>query len=181
MLKAIVIILIIGIAGFVGVVALQPAEFRVTRSATIAAPVSTIFSQVNDLHKWQSWSPWAKRDPQMTQTYDGTPAGVGATTAWAGNSQVGKGRMTITESRADEWIRIKLEFLEPFTATNTAEFEFKTEGTQTKVTWSMSGTNNFMAKAVGLFMNMDKMIGGDFEQGLANLKALTEGTAPKQG
>jgi Polyketide cyclase / dehydrase and lipid transport len=181
MLKAIVIILIIGIAGFLGVVAMQPAEFRVTRSATIAAPVSTVFSQVNDFHNWESWSPWAKRDPQMKQTYEGAPAGVGAGTTWVGNSEVGKGRMTITESRADEAIRIKLEFLEPFTVTNIAEFEFKTDGTKTRVIWSMSGTNNFMAKAVGLFMNMDKMIGGDFEQGLANLKALTEAAAPKQG
>jgi Polyketide cyclase / dehydrase and lipid transport len=181
MLKAIVIVLIIGIAGFLGVVAMQPAEFRVTRSATIAAPVSAVFSQVNDFHKWEAWSPWAKRDPQMKQTYEGAPAGVGASTTWAGNSEVGKGRMTITDSRADESIRIKLEFLEPFNVTNTAEFEFKAEGTQTKVSWSMSGANNFMAKAVGLFMNMDKMIGGDFEQGLANLKALTEAAAPKQG
>ncbi|MEQ1881578.1 MAG: SRPBCC family protein, partial [Burkholderiales bacterium] len=178
MLKAIVIILIIGIASFLGVVAMQPSDFRVTRGAIIGAPVSAVFSQVNDFHKWESWSPWAKRDPQMKQAYEGAPTGVGAVSAWSGNSEVGKGRMTITESRADESIRIKLEFLEPFNVTNTAEFAFETEGTQTKVTWSMSGTNNFMAKAVGLFMNMDKMIGGDFEQGLVNLKALTEAAAP---
>ncbi len=179
MLKAIVIILILGIAGFLGVVAMQPSEFRITRSATIVAPASAVFSQVNDFHKWESWSPWAKRDPQMKQTYEGAPTGVGAVSAWSGNSEVGKGRMTITESRADESIRIKLDFLEPFTVTNVAEFEFKAEGAQTRVSWSMSGTNNFMAKAVGLFMNMDKMIGGDFEQGLVNLKALTEAAAPK--
>jgi hypothetical protein len=110
----------------------------------------------------------------MKQTYDGTPAGTGAITAWAGNRDVGEGRMTITESRPGELIRIKLEFFKPFTATNTAEFTFKPEGNRTVVTWNMSGQNNFIAKAVHLFMDVDKMVGKDFEAGLANLKAVTE-------
>lgn len=181
MLKKILLGLVAVIALFGGFIAMQAADFRITRSATFAAPAAAVFAQVNDLHKWEAWSPWAKRDPQMKQTYDGTPAGVGAITAWVGNQEVGEGRMTITESRADEMIRIKLEFFKPFTANNTAEFEFKPEGNQTTVAWSMSGRNNFMAKAVGLFMNMDKMIGGDFEKGLANMKAVIEAGAPKQG
>jgi hypothetical protein len=133
---------------------------------------------VNDFHNWTAWSPWAKLDPAMKQTYEGAPAGTGAVSTWAGNKDVGEGRMTIIESRPSELIRIKLEFFKPFAATNTAEFTFKPAGDQTAVTWSMAGEKNFMAKAFGLFMNMDKMIGDDFEKGLANLKSVTE-TAPK--
>lgn len=179
MLKIILTTLAVIVVVFVVVVALQPAEFRVARSATMSAQAPVVFAQVNDLHKWEAWSPWAKRDPAMKQTYDGAPAGVGAITAWTGNKEVGAGRMTITESRPGELIRIRLEFFKPFTATNTAEFAFKPEGNQTAVTWSMAGTNNFMAKAVGLFMNMDKMVGGDFDKGLASMKAVVE-AAPKQ-
>lgn len=174
MFKKILLALVLIVALFAGVVALQPADFRITRSATFAAPVATVFAQVNDLHKWEAWSPWAKLDPQMKQTYEGASAGVGAMTSWAGNDEVGEGRMTITESRPDQSIRIKLEFIKPFTATNTAEFDFKPEGAQTTVTWSMSGTNNFVSKAFGLFMNVEKMVGTDFEKGLANLKKVVE-------
>jgi hypothetical protein len=155
-------------------VATRPAEFRVVRSATIAAPAPAVFAQVNELRKWEAWSPWAKKDPQMKQTYEGAPAGTGAITSWAGNNEVGEGRMTITESRPSDLIRIKLEFFKPFAATNTAEFTFKPEGNQTAVTWSMSGQNNFIAKAVHLFMDMDKLVGKDFEAGLADLKTVTE-------
>jgi carbon monoxide dehydrogenase subunit G len=178
MLKKILIALAAIVAVFVVIVALQPAEFRVARSATISAPSETVFAQVNDFHNWTAWSPWAKLDPAMKQTYEGAPAGTGAVSTWAGNKDVGEGRMTIIESRPSELIRIKLEFFKPFAATNTAEFTFKPAGDQTAVTWSMAGEKNFMAKAFGLFMNMDKMIGDDFEKGLANLKSVTE-TAPK--
>jgi hypothetical protein len=178
MLKKILLALALLVAVFVIVVALRPADFRVTRSATIAAPAAVIFGQVNDLHKWEAWSPWAKIDPAMKQTYEGTPAGTGAIYSWVGNSEVGEGRMTITESRPEELVRIKLEFLKPFATVNTTEFHFKPEGKQTTVTWSMAGTNNFMAKAFCLFMNMDKMVGGDFEKGLAQMKSVAE-TASK--
>ncbi len=174
MLTKILIALAVIVLVFIAIVVTRPAEFRVVRSAAIAAPAPAVFAQVNELRKWEAWSPWAKRDPAMKQTYDGTPAGTGAVTAWAGNREVGEGRMTITESRPAELIRIKLEFFKPFTATNTAEFTFKPEGNRTVVTWSMSGQNNFIAKAVHLFMDMDKMVGKDFEAGLANLKAVTE-------
>src|SRR6266404_5297391 len=110
---------------FVIVVAMQPADFRVGRSATIPAPVAAVFEQVNDLHKFQDWSPWAKIDPNCKLTYDGPPAGVGASFAWAGNKEVGEGRMTVMESKPGELVRFKLEFLKPFEATNTAELTFK--------------------------------------------------------
>jgi hypothetical protein len=115
----------------------------------------------------------------MKQAYEGAPTGIGAIYTWTGNKEVGEGRMTIIESRPSDLIRIKLEFFKPFRATNTAEFTFKPEGNQTSVTWSMTGKNNFMAKAVHLFMNMDKMIGGQFEKGLAQMKSVVEG-APKR-
>jgi len=176
MLKKILIAVVLIIVVFVIIVATRPANFRVTRSATVAAPPSAVFAQVNDFHKWDAWSPWAKLDPAMKQTHSGAPAGTGAIYSWAGNKEVGEGSMTITESRTNELIRIKLEFLKPFAAVSDTEFTFKPEGNQTAVEWTMAGTNNFIAKAMCMFMNMDKMIGGDFEKGLAALKAVAEGT-----
>jgi uncharacterized protein YndB with AHSA1/START domain len=178
MLKIILIALAVVIIVFVIVIAMQPSEFRVARSTTISAPPSAVFAQVNDFHKWKAWNPWGKIDPAMKETYEGAPAGAGAVHTWAGDKEVGEGRMTITESRPNDLIRIKLEFFKPFRATNTAEFTFKPEGNQTGVTWNMTGDNNFMAKAVHLFMNMDKMIGGQFEKGLASMKSEVE-AAPK--
>jgi len=172
MLKKVLITLLVIIAALAVIIAMQPAEFRVSRSITIPAPAATVFEQVNDFHKWDAWSPWAKLDPAMKKSHEGAPAGVGAMYSWSGNDQVGEGRMTLTESRPSERIRIKLEFLKSFAATNTAEFDFKADGNQTVVTWSMFGTNNVMAKAFGLFMNMDRLVGGDFEKGLAQLKAV---------
>jgi len=134
---------------------------------------------VNDFHNWEAWSPWAKLDPAAKATFEGPSTGTGAIFKWAGNKEVGEGSMTITESRPSDLIRIKLEFLRPFEATNSAEFTFKPEGNRTAVTWSMEGKNNFIAKAVCLFMNMDKMVGGQFEQGLAQMKAVVE-AAPKK-
>src|SRR5256712_8385108 len=163
-LAVIVIVLVL-------VVAMQPSEFRVVRSATISAPAPAVFAQVNDFHKWEAWNPWGKIDPAMKQSYEGAPSGTGAIYTWAGNKEVGEGRMTITESRPNELIRIKMEFFKPFAATNTAEFTFKPEGNQTVVTCSMAGDNNFMAKAIHLVMNMDKMIGGQFEKGLAEMES----------
>ncbi len=176
-LKTILFALVAIIVVFVVVVAMQPSDFRVERTATMSAPPQAVFAQVNDFHKWEQWSPFAKRDPEMKKTYEGAPEGIGAVYAWSGNSEVGEGRTTITESRPTELITIKLEFVRPFAGTSTAEFAFKPQGDQTAVTWSLEGKNNFMAKAVGLFMNMDKMIGGDFETGLASLKSVAESDA----
>ena len=179
MLKVIAIAFAIAAVAFLVVVAVQPAQFRVERSATIAAPAPMVFGLVNDLHKWESWSPWAKRDPRMKQTYEGAAAGVGAVTAWSGNNEVGEGRMTITESRPAERVVIKLEFFRPFSAINTAQFDFRPQGDRTLVTWSMRGTNNFLAKAMHLFMDVDKMVGTDFEQGLANMNAVATTAATR--
>ena len=164
------------VAVFAGVVAMQPSAFKITRSAKIKAPPETVFAHVNDFHKWEAWSPWEKLDPNLKRTYSGAEAGEGAVYAWVGNSQVGEGRMTVVESRPGERLRIKLEFLKPFEATNEAEFTFQPEGDETLVTWSMVGNNNFISKAFCLIMNMDKMIGADFEKGLASLKAVAEST-----
>ena len=179
MLKKILIVLAVIVVVIVVVVAMQPADFRVARSVTISAPPPAVFEQVNDFHKWEAWNPWGKIDPAMKQSYEGAPAGSGAIYTWIGNKEVGEGRMTITESRPSDLVRIKLEFIKPFQATNTAEFTFKPEGNLTAVTWSMSGENNFMAKAIHLFMNMDKMIGGQFEKGLTQIKSVAE-AATKQ-
>lgn len=153
------------------VIANRPSDFRITRTAVISAPLVVVFAQVNDLRQWQAWSPWAKMDPNAKTTYEGPPEGIGAIMHWAGNRKVGAGNMTILESHRDI-IRIRLQFLKPFPGINTVEFVFKPQGDQTMVTWSMWGTNNFMAKAFGLVVNCDKMVGGQFEQGLASLNAV---------
>lgn len=172
-LAAIVVLLVI-------IVAMRPSDFRVTRTGRIAASLGVVFENVNDLHKWEAWSPWAKLDPSAKNTYEGPISGTGASMAWAGNNKVGEGRMTITDSRPGEKIQFRLEFFRPFKATNTAEFTFKSEGDQTTVTWSMFGKNNFMGKAIGLLMNCDKMVGGQFEQGLANLNSASQQGAMAQ-
>ena|SRR5258706_10486943 len=174
MLKKILIALLAIVAVLAVVVALQPAEFRIARTAVVSAPAPAVFAEVNDFHQWQAWSPWEGLDPAMKRAYEGAPSGAGAVYAWSGNDKVGAGRMTITDSRPGELVRIRLEFMKPFQATNTAEFTFKPEGDRTAVTWSMTGKNNFMFKAVHLFMNMDKMLGGEFDKGLARLKSVVE-------
>src|SRR5262245_46051534 len=140
------------IVAFVVVVAMQPAEFRIVRTATMSAPPPAVFGQVNDFHNWLAWSPWEKLDPALKRTYEGALAGTGAIYSWVGNKKVGEGRMTLMESHPSDLIRIKLEFLKPFKATHTAEFTFKPEGSQTLVRWTMLGRNNFMSKAFCLFM-----------------------------
>ena len=160
---------------FLIVVAMQPSDFKVERSATMRAPAPAAFAQVNDFQNWHAWSPWEKVDPALKRQYEGPKAGTGAVYAWQGNNDVGEGRMTITESRPGELVRIKLEFFKPFAATNTAEFSFKPAGDDTTaVTWTMTGQNNFLSKAICLFVNMDKMVGGMFEQGLAQMKTVVE-------
>ena len=167
---AIVVVLVI-------VIAVQPSEFHVARTVSVAAPAPVVFAQVNDFHKWSAWSPWAKMDPAMKQAYEGAPSGTGAVYTWVGNHDVGEGRMTITESRPSDLIRIKLEFFKPFAGVSTAEFTFKPDGQQTLVAWSMTGRATFVTKAVQLFLNVDKMIGDNFESGLARIKSLAEAEA----
>ena len=178
MLKRTLIVLVAVLGIFAAVVASRPADFRVTRSAVMDAPPAAVFAQVNDFHKWEAWSPWAKMDPKAVSTFGGPASGVGATFQWAGNSQVGAGRMIIAESRPDERIQIELRFLKPMKATDIAEFTFAKAATGTRVTWTMSGKNNFISKAFTLFVDCDKMIGGQFEKGLAQMKTIVE-SAPK--
>ena len=176
MLPILFALAIISILLFV-IVAGRPDEFTVLRSATITAPPEKVFPHVNELRKWDAWSPWAKIDPNCKITYAGPPAGVDASHAWAGNNKVGEGKMTIIASAPSNSIRLRLEFLKPFKATNTAEFKFTPEDGQTLVIWSMTGKNNFFFKIFGLFMDCDTMVGKDFEKGLACLKAVAEAAA----
>ena len=159
---------------FVVVVMLRPNDFEVHRSLKMTAPAAKTFEQVNDLHRMNVWNPWVKLDPNLKQTYEGAESGVGATYSWDGNSNVGAGRQTIIESRPYELVRIKLEFFRPFAGVNETQFTFVPEGNQTVVTWSMNGKLNFITKAMGLFMSMDKMCGDSFEKGLADMKSIVE-------
>ena len=163
---------------FFGFVQMQPPQFTVERSIKIAAPASTVYANLDDFHKWEAWSPWAKLDPNMKTTYSGADKGVGATYSWTGDDKVGEGVMKITENRPDELVKIDLDFIRPFAAKNVTEFRLKPDGNQTEVTWKMSGDKNFMMKLVHLFMNMDKLVGADFEKGLTQLKAVSETGQP---
>lgn len=159
---------------FIVVIAGRPDEFVVSRSAPISAPPERIFPHVNDLHKWEAWSPWAKLDPDAKHSFSGVDSGAGAVMAWDGNKKVGAGKMTITDSTPGEFIGFQLEFIRPFRAMNTAEFHFKSETGRSVVTWTMTGQSNFFFKIFGLFKNCDDMVGRDFEKGLAGLKAVAE-------
>ena len=174
MLRPVLIGLAAAVLLFVLVVATRSPTFHVERSIAMAAPPERVFPHVNDLHAWNAWSPWEKIDPQMQRTFSGAPAGVGAAYAWAGNGDVGEGRMTITQSTPSSQIVMRLEFLRPFAATNTATFTFLPTPSGTTLTWAMDGPKNFFAKALHMFIDMDEMVGGSFEQGLAALKTIAE-------
>jgi hypothetical protein len=173
------LIFLVIVAGIlIAIIAKQPTDFCITRSTLISAPASAVFAEVIDLHHWEAWSPWAKLDPDAKNSFEGPPYGTGAIMRWDGNNKVGTGSMAIIDNSPDKFIRFKLEFLKPFKATNTAEFSFKSDNHQTTVTWSMSGTNNFIGKAMGLIINCEKMVGGQFQQGLAALKSVVETQSP---
>jgi Polyketide cyclase / dehydrase and lipid transport len=174
-----VILIIVGVL-LLAVVALliyaatQPSAFRVQRSANIQAPAERIFPHINDFRSWIAWSPWEKLDPNLKRTFSGPASGVGSTYEWQGNKKVGQGRMEITEATEPSKIAIKLDFIKPFEAHNTAEFTLARNGQSTDLTWAMLGSKPYLFKVMSVFMDMDKMIGKDFEKGLANLKAITE-------
>ncbi len=174
MLKKILIVLVVAIAGFAGYVALQPSHFNVERTATIAAPPANVFGHVNDLHKWEGWSPWAKLDPNAKIGFEGAPAGTGAGFTWSGNDKVGEGRMTVTDSKPTDLVSIKVDFTRPFEGSNKSEFTFKPDGNKTAVTWAISGHQNFVEKAMCIVMNGKKMIGDQIEDGLGKLKTVAE-------
>src|SRR5687768_8227147 len=160
------------------VISMRPSDFRVSRSATMAAPQSAVFAQVNDFHKWEAWSPWAKLDPDAKTSFEGPSSGTGAIFRWDGDKNVGQGSMTITESRPHDLIPIKLDFLRPFVGTNDVTFNSKPKGDRTAVTWNMAGKNNFLSKAISLVFDCEKMSGGMFEQGLASMKSVVESAGP---
>jgi len=157
------------------IAATRPNHFRIERALRIGAPAEKIFPHIMDFHRWQAWSPWEKLDPAMRRTHSGATSGTGAVYEWEGNKKVGKGRMEIVETVPPRAITIKLDFLAPFEAHNVSEFVLEGNSDATTVTWSIHGPNSFMSKVMGLFVNMDKMIGKDFDTGLANLKHVVEG------
>jgi uncharacterized protein YndB with AHSA1/START domain len=173
--------IVIGLAAALVVVAVvvarQPSRYRVARSVEIGAPPERVFALVNDLRRWEAWSPWLKADPGARTAYEGASAGPGAAFTWSGNREVGEGRMTITESHPSDLVRLRLDFLRPFKSTAAAEFTFAPSGRGTVASWSMSGEKNFAAKALHMVVNMDKMIGGKFDEGLAQMKAIAESSA----
>lgn len=177
MFKKLLAVLLVALAGLAGFIASRPSGFRIARSRTLSAPPDVVYAHVSDFSKWPQWSPWEKLDPSMKKEIKGDPGTIGTSYYWLGNDQVGEGRMTITETRPPAGLTMRLEFLKPFAATNTALFEFAPNGTGTNVTWAMTGNNNFMMKAFGLFMDMDTMVGTDFEKGLASLDTLTAAAA----
>lgn len=170
--------LVVVVAGILIYAATRPDTFRVQRSASIKAPPETIFALINDLRSWSAWSPYEKKDPAMKRTFSGPASGKGAVYEWDGDKNVGKGRMEITEVTLPSKILIKLDFIKPFEGHNTAEFTMEPKGDNTVVTWAMYGPCPYMAKVMGvvmgLFMNMDDMIGNDFAAGLVSLKAVAE-------
>lgn len=178
-LKALIVIAVIVVL-FLVLVAMQPSEFHVARSTTISATPAAVFAQVNDFHQWEEWSPWSRIDTNAKTSFEGPTAGTGAIFRWSGNKDIGEGSMTITESRPDETIEINLEFIKPFAGTNDVEFTFKPESDGTAVTWSMFGENNFSAKAIGLFINCEKMVGDKYEEGLASLKMVVESSVAER-
>jgi uncharacterized protein YndB with AHSA1/START domain len=174
MLIAIVVVLILIIATLLGYAATRPKTFKVQRSTTIQAPAEKVFTLINDFHNWPLWSPWEKLDPAMKKTISGAPTGKGAIYEWEGNSKAGKGRMEIVDSNAPSRMDIKLDFEKPFRSNNRTEFLLAPQGSATQVTWTMTGPSAFMMRLMGIFMNMDNMIGKDFDAGLAGIKALAE-------
>ena len=173
-LKTIALAIVVFVGGLFLFAASRPDVFRVERSMSIKAPPEKVFAQVNDLKAWAAWSPYEKKDPAMKRSFGAVTAGKGAVYEWDGNKNVGKGRMEITDAARPSRIVIKLDFLEPFEGHNTAEFTLNGKGDMTTVTWAMYGPAKFVSKLMGVFFNMDKMIGTDFEAGLANLKSIAE-------
>ena len=170
----ILVILLVVVAAILILAAMKPATFRITRATSINASPEKIFPLIADFRAWSAWSPWEKMDPALKRTYGGSASGKGAVYEWGGNSKVGKGRMEIIDAPPPSRVAIKLDFLKPFEAHNTAEFTMLPQGDETRVTWRMHGPAPFMARIMHVFINIDKMVGKDFEVGLANLKRLAE-------
>lgn len=167
----------VGALGLVAAVSVQPDEMRVERSVTVAAAPADVFPYANEFEKWQRWNPWREMDPSQKETFSEQGAGVGAWYAWEGNDDVGKGKMTIKESVPDQKVVYDLHFIEPFESTPVVTVSVAPEGDGAKITWGFVGQNDFMGKAFGLFVDMDAMLGADFQRGLDKLKPLVEADA----
>jgi uncharacterized protein YndB with AHSA1/START domain len=174
MFKIIAIVVAILIAGVLVVAATKPDIFRVQRSASIKAPPEKVFALINDFKRWDAWSPWEKKDPAMKRTWGAVTSGKGAQYAWEGNKDVGQGGMEIVESVTPNKIALKLDFVKPFEAHNTVVFTLEPKDGMTNVTWAMEGPVPYFAKIIHVFLDMDSMVGKDFEAGLAGLKAIAE-------
>ncbi len=173
-LLVLLIIIAVLVCGAILIISKQSDTFRITRSATFVAPADVVFAQVNRLRNWQAWSPWEHADPHSVSTFEGPDEGVNSVMTWAGDIKIGEGKMTILQSRPNEFVQLQLDFLKPMVATNIAEFTFTPEGEQTRVTWDMTGTNNTMGKLFFVLMNCDHMMGRQFENGFYNLRLIVE-------
>lgn len=174
MLKKIAIVVVVIIAGILIFASTKPDTFSVQRAASIKAPPEKVFALINDFKRWDAWSPWEKKDPAMKRTWGAVTSGKGAFYAWDGNGDVGQGSMEITESVPTSRVALKLDFVKPFEGHNTVDFTLAAQGDTTNVTWAMKGPANFISKVMQVFVNMNSMVGKDFEAGLANLKAAAE-------
>lgn len=175
MLKKLLLGLVVVVTVIVALALMRPDSFEVRREILIAAPPAKVAGYLNDFHQWTVWSPWERLDPAMRRTFSGPTCGQGAVYAWAGNDEVGEGRMEIVEDASPARIAIQLDFVKPFAARNRTVFELTPQGASTQVAWTMSGPAPFITKLVGLFVSMDDMVGADFEKGLGQLKAAAEG------
>lgn len=169
MFKRILLSLLAVVLLFAGYVATRPSEWRIVRSGHVAAPPSEVYPRIVDFRRWEAWSPWATLDPTMKITFDGQPGSPGSSYHWKGNEKVGEGQMTILTATPDRDVSIKLEFVKPWPQVSTTDFHLEPAGDGTQVTWSMYGTHDFVGKLAAVFMNMDKLVGGDFEKGLAKM------------
>jgi len=174
MLKLIAIAVVVLVAGVLALATTKPDNFRVERSTLIQAPAKRIYPLIKDLQAFGTWSPYEKKDPAMRRTFSGAPSGKGAAYDWEGNSQVGKGHLEITDSVPPARVAMRLDMLEPIEGHNTVLFTLEPQGGSTKVTWAIQGPMPFISKVIGVFVDMDRMVGTDFEAGLSDLKAIAE-------
>jgi len=177
MLKKILLAVLVLVAAFFAFVATRPDTFHIERTAVVHAPSDVVYARVDDFRRWRDWSPWERLDPAMQRTFAGADKGKGAVYTWKGNDKVGSGRMTITDTEPAKEVEIRLDFLEPFASTSQAALKLAPANEGTTVTWTMDGKHNLMSKTMCLFMDMDKMVGGDFEKGLAALDSVAAADA----
>lgn len=174
MIKKIAAVLAALVAVILVLATTKPDSFQVQRSAAFKAPPDSVWPYLDDFHRWGAWSPWEVLDPAMTRTFSGADSGAGAIYAWSGNKKVGTGRMEITGAQSPSTLTIALDFFTPFESHNTTVFSLRPSGDSTVVTWTMTGPNTYFGKVMSVFVSMDRLVGKDFEAGLAKLKTVVE-------